>query len=424
MAGFDWDMFNSIGNAVAPIIQMGTSLGTTSMAAAANSHMQERMFQQQKELNDISYERNKEMVNQQRQWNLEDYDKLMRDTSPSAAAQRYRDAGMSQAAALMASGDVSPTTQQTTLAPPEAGSVPQMPQTPWSHFNVDFLGILRAVQALRKEKVEADIAEDTKDSNTKGILDYNEAKWVTLQTMREDLAFKLKTNPYSANSIRYRSEADVYLPEQARINIQEARVNYATALENYGFLRKYHEQEFNKIQEEINKIVAETANVQQDSATKKSQENLNNANAALAYANVGVANATKENIITDTKGKKLENYGKVIENVFKEHGMPETSWQRVGALVDSGKLPINKVGSYLGHCQSYVLTAQDTFSSSPELRNAFLHDLVPGAGKGDLVPLRSQGIFNRFQRDINSTEKYDLNTFDSLFNPLFHRWKK
>lgn len=424
MAGFDWDMFNTIGNAIAPIIQMGTSLGTTSMAAAANAGLQERMFKQQKELNDIAYERNKEMVQQQRDWNLEDYDKLMRDTSPSAAAQRFRDAGMSQAAALMASGDVSPQVQQTSFAPAEAGSVPQMPQSPWSRFNFDFLGALRAVQALRKEKVEADEAEDTKESNIKGILDVNEAKYVALQSAREDLRFKLETNPYSANAIRYRSQADSYLPEEMRLNVAQARVAYSTALENYGFLRKYHQKQFDEIQEQINKLVAETAKIGQDTATSKSQENLNNAQAGLARANTAVANATAENIQTDTKGKKLQNYGQVIENVFKEYGMPENSWQRVSALVESGKLPLDKVGEYLSRCKWYVDSAHDTFTSSPELRNAFLHDIVPGAGKGDLVPLRSQGLFNRFQRDINSTEKYDLNTFDLLFNPMFHKWKK
>lgn len=143
------DALNSLGSSLWGVAGNVASAG---ISAAQNEKLQKMVYEQQSELSDKTFWQNNAFAQQQRQWNLEDYDRIMRDTSPSAAVQRFKDAGMSSAGAVMSAGDVQPQINSAGLPQMSTPSAPSAPYGSWDKLDFDILGALRSAMAFRKEK--------------------------------------------------------------------------------------------------------------------------------------------------------------------------------------------------------------------------------------------------------------------------------
>lgn len=392
-------------------------MASSSIAAAKNWEMQNHLFDQQKQLQADTYYYNKLLMKQQRTWNLEDYDRTLHDTSPAASVQRFKEAGLSSAAAAQAAGDIQPVTGANTAASLGVPSAPAADYGSWNKLNFDILGSLRQVMALRKEKVEAENAESTQWSDIQGVLTINEAKEVGLKMAYENLRFAYETNPYSANSLKYKMQSDSMLPQIQRFAVQQAEQNYKSAVQKYDWIEKFKPFEFKKLQEEIDNLIANKYKTAQDTVTSRSQQQLNKANVGVAQATQGNIEENTELIKTQNEGEKLKNIGYDIDNVLKSFGTPENDAKRISALVTSGVLPAKAIGTYLQNCANYVRTGRDTFTNDGDvdLRSVFVHDIAPGIGESDKVPVWSHGSLYRPAREgRDNLPKWLQNFFDSF----------
>lgn len=397
---YDFDLSSALNS----LNQITGNITSTAMGIAGSKHLQKLAYQQQKEINTTAFNRQKELMELQRGWNIEDYDKILNDTSPEAAVQRFKAAGLSSAAAAQAAGDITPTQNPTSLGSVPSSSAPSYPSM--SPFNIDILGSMRQAMALRKEKVEAENMEATQISDIKGVLDVNEAKNVALQAAWESLRFTLETNPYSSRSMYYKSLGDQHFPELQKLAVETAEQNLKTAREMYDYLVNVHPKELKKLDEEIKEIQESVKKLHQDINTGRSQEVLN-------YANVGVANATEQNINKNTevqeeqrKGTILSNYTKVIDNAVKKWGASESQVQSVNALVQEGLIQPTQITAYFNLISQYTKTGYDTFKGDNDLRNVFIHQLVPGLGEADKVPVWSHGTLYRPFRELRDNPSH------------------
>lgn len=393
------------------------NMASTSLAAAKNKEMQKMVYEQQRQLQQDTFLYNNALAQQQRNWNLEDYYRTLKDTSPESSVQRFKDAGLSSAAAAQAVGDIQPVTNPSSLASVGTPSAPAPDYGAWNHLNFDVLGSLRQVMALRKEKVEAENAESTQWSDIQGVLTLNEAKEVALKLSYENLRYAYETNPYSAASMKYRMQSDSMLPQLQYFAVKQSEMNYKSAVQKYDWTEKFKPQEFKKLQEEIDNLIASKYKTAQDTATSRSQQALNTANIGVAQATQGNIEANTALTNTQNEGEKLKNIGLDIDNVLKQFGAPDNDAKRISALVTSGVLPSKAVGTYLQNCQLYVKTGRDIFSKDGDfdLRSVFVHDIVPGIGEGDKVPVWSHGSLFRPARETRDTmPKWLQDFFDSF----------
>lgn len=410
----DTSMLDALGNTLWGV---AGNMASTSLAAAKNKEMQKMVYEQQRQLEQDTFLYNNALAQQQRNWNLEDYERTLKDTSPEASVQRFKDAGLSSAAAAQAAGDIQPVTNPSSLPSVSTPSAPAPDYGAWNKLNFDILGSLRQVMALRKEKVEAENVESTQWSDIQGVLTMNQAKDVGLKMAYENLRYAYETNPYSASSLRYKMQSDSLLPQIQKLAVKQAEQNYKSAVQKYEWTEKFNPVEFKKMQEEIDNLIANKYKTAQDIVTSRSQQQLN-------QANVGVAEATKVNIEENTEltrnqieGERLKNLGIEIENVLKQFGSPENDAKRISALVTSGVLPSKAVGIYLTNCANYVRTGRDTFSrdGDVDLRSVFVHDIAPGIGESDKVPVWSHGSLFRPAREARETMPKWLQDFFNSF---------
>lgn len=343
-------------------------------------------------------EANKELAEQQNQWNIDQWNREINYNDPSAQVDRLRKAGLSAAAAAQSVSNIPASSLQSAdLANQQIGNPMQAAPygNPMSGLMqaMDFAGSMlnfgRGMAALRKENVEANVAEHTEASSIDSILTQNDAQHVALNMQIEELRHQIASNPYHERSIRYKAEADSYSPEISRLTMNDWKLKVKTAEEYYGWVPKYHDKQIEEIQSVIDKNIQE----------KKESESRVEVNKST----VGVNNATISNLNADTDNKRetkklitQEWVGKVVENVLQRFGAPQDPTLRFGALVASGVLKASEVGEFLKASKSYVESSGRVFNTStPALRDIFLYSLNPGAGAGANTPVWSHGTVTK-----------------------------
>lgn len=338
---------------------------------------------------------NLQLAREQNEWNLEQWHRQNEYNEPAHQAQLLRDAGLSSAAAAQSvSGVPASPLQSADLANQQIGNA--MQAAPYGANGFDkilgtvgnIVGAARAVAALRKENVQATIAEQTQSAQVDSILTERDAKNVALHQAQEDLRQSIVTNPYHARSIRYKAEADSYLPEISRLTMKDWKLKVKTAQEYYGWIPKFHDKQIDEIQSVIDKNIQE----------KKESESRVEVNKST----VGVNNASIRNLNADTENKKetknlikQEWVGKVVENALQRFGSPQDPTLKFGALVASGVLKASEVGEFLKASKSYVESSGKEFVGTTHMRDIFMYSLNPGIGEGAKTPVWSHGSFTK-----------------------------
>lgn len=325
--------------------QLLGSVGGASIAAASSKALQKMVYEQQQQLMYEQNDLNRENMAIQHKYNVEDYERALYESSPQRMMQRYREAGLSDAAAAMAAGEItqngsiSPVTMQGASAP----TPPQMDTSFLSSLNFDVLGVLRGLAALRKEKAEATKAEKDVKTYDERVFTALDAQRAETEQRRQTIDNVSKSFPYSLKALEYNAKASERLPElrdleiqQHKANIDMARQSYELAKQKFGFLEKMNQKELRRMDEEIK-------NVQKQYDLFVSQIGVNKSQASLNAAQQGLTEQETENVGKYGKGIDLENAANEIKNIYLKYGSPESTAQRIGALIAEGKININNI---------------------------------------------------------------------------------
>ena len=351
--------------------------------SAAASVLNTSATNEQNEINArLTNKANRELAEQQNQWNIEQWNRENAYNDPAEQVKRLRGAGLSAAAAAQSiegAGNAAPL-QSADLSNQQAPA-PAIPADFSGLSGMNIIGLAREYEQYRMDKVKADIAQRTKESDIKGILTDNDAKeWSLAQGVRGFL-YDLKADPYRLRKIKYDVESSKYQPKLQKIALKIQKVNYKRAEQDYGYLSQMYPEEIRKIGEEIKSIIA---HAEKERAEKK------------------VADAQVQNVEQDTalkgeqtKGQSLINFGQVIENAFKKHGAPASEAGRIAALVNDHVLKIDQIDPYLSAIRYYIISGGKKFNASQDLRSVFINDIAPGIGKDYKVPLWSHGTANK-----------------------------
>ncbi|MBO5887143.1 MAG: hypothetical protein J6Q60_03870 [Bacteroidaceae bacterium] len=301
-------------------------IGSTNSANSAN-------LQATRETN----EANKQLAQQQNNFNYRMWQENNQYNSPLAQMRRFREAGLSGAAAAQAvSGVPSQPVQSANLANQVTPPPVQAPD--YSFIGQNFIGIARELAALKKENAEANIAETNAQWQPDVILTKvgaEQAAWkLTMQQLFENQnTFGLRMNGmWLDNEGKMRYNRNLELMNQKLnqdIDLLQKQVN--------AFDRN----------NEINyqKSVQELRNLIKDGINKDKQGQLTDAQIANTNANTGKTLAETENVYKTgeqieavTEGQRINNSIQSIQKILAENGYPDNFQQRVASLMSSGQM--------------------------------------------------------------------------------------
>lgn len=380
-----------MGQIISAGINQATSLATQGMNMRLQRETNANNLQIARETNQA----NAELAGRQNEWNLLQWARENAYNDPSAQVQRLKGAGLSAAAAAQSiegAGNAQPL-QSADLANQQMPNPSQAPTFDFSGLSAsNIIGVARELEALRKDKVEANVAEQSQGAQIENVLTDTDVKKAALKLTLQDIQFRAEQQPYSLQALKYHAQGMQYFPEIQRTLKDYQEENYKLAQQQYGFLEQYNPEKLREIGETINKIIAEA---------EKERAEKRQADAMTANINQDTKNKGEE-----FKGIVLRNFGQVIQNALGKAGFPEDNAQKFGALVRDGVLKPSDIPEYLIASRSYVVSGGQFFNGSPDLRNVFIHTLNPGIGEGYKVPVWSHGTLFRpldfFRRSFGS----------------------
>lgn len=308
---------------------------------------------------------NRELAKMQNAWNRKQWEDTNAYNTPAQQVQRFKEAGFSSSAAAQAAqGFPSSPMQSADLATDQTGS----PMTP-AHGdpNASFMAVLNSIgsvlqfsrqfQQLRLDKVAADKAEVTKESDINGILTANDAKrWALRQTIQQ-FEYDLKANPYKLHQEWNKSRASEYLPEQEHLALMYAKQNYDLAKQRFGFLEKMNEAELKKMTEEISNVLKEREEI----ASRIQVNKATSSNLAATTENI---NADTENKKAQKEGFEAESVTKRLQSILVKHGSPDSVAQRLAALLTEKEIDVKQLSDDFDSTIDYLRRGYESFGKT------------------------------------------------------------
>ena len=204
---------------------------------------------------------NKELAEQQNQWNLEQWQRENEYNHPAEQAKRLKEAGLSSAAAAQAvTGGQAGRLQSANLANQTAPPAPQIPD--FSGLDsMSIIGIARQFEALRKESADADITEIDANLHEDVVLTDIDAKIAAARATTDANKRENELHPYRMSQEFYKAKSDKQyvglLKEQRRL----AKFNVQKAQQELHFFKEKSRAEIDKILQEINNLQKQGKNM-------------------------------------------------------------------------------------------------------------------------------------------------------------------
>lgn len=371
---------------VSGAIQSLGNLGVAKMNQNAQRQANNTYLQGVRETN----EANKELAQQQNQWNLEQWWRENVYNAPSQQVQRLKDAGLSSAAASQAiegAGNAA-SIQSADLANQQAAQPLQAPQFDLNAIP-SLLGMMRELVEMRKTSSEADIKEKENSFFNRVMLTDLDAKQADIDYRKYQLFKEQKSFPYSLQALRYNASASSFNPalkEQelaiARANQEQIEMNVKRARQDFDWLDKMHEQEFKQMLQQIK-------NLQKQYDVYSSQEKLNNANA-------GLASAATETEHQKAKLTKAQFVSQGLDNILKEHGSPDSVAGRTAAMYSEGVLSLDQLDKALEGMVNYVQHGKDALNVNEDTKDYYYYLYNEGKSNASKLGAHTLGGFREF----------------------------
>ena len=297
---------------------------------------------------------NKELAEQQNQWNREQWEDENAYNHPAEQAKRLKEAGLSDAAAAQAvTGGQAGRLQSANLANQVAPPAPSIPD--FSGLDsMSIIGIARQFEALRKESADADITETNAEWQDEIIFTELDAKraaaWATADANRREN----ELHPYKIQQDYYKAKSDKeyvgYLKSQKRL----ANLNCDKVQQEISVFMK-------KSQAEIDEIAARIENLgKQGKVLDAQEENIK--------ASTNKINQETSNLQKDGELKKLEIEAKELQNIMAETGLPQDFLGVKASQIMAGKITLQDFASDLRTFKRSSYSLYNSLASSPITR--------------------------------------------------------
>ena len=314
---------------------------------------------------------NKELAEQQNQWNLEQWHRENDYNHPAEQAKRLQEAGLSKAAAAQSvSGGEARSLQSANLANQVAPPAPQIPD--FSGLNaMSIIGIARQFEALRKESADADITETNAEWQDEIIFTELDAKRVAARATADANTRENELHPYRLQQDYYKAKSDKeyvgYLKSQKRL----ADLNCDKVHQEISVFMK-------KSQAEIDEIAARIENLgKQGKVLDAQEENIK--------ANTAKTNQETTNLKKDEKLKELEIDAKELQNIMSQTGLPQDFLGVKASQIMTGKITLQDFASDLRTFKRSSYSLYNSLANSPITRQWARELLKHNADGGTIV---------------------------------------
>ena len=318
---------------------------------------------------------NKELAEQQNEWNLQQWHRENAYNHPAEQAKRLKEAGLSDAAAAQAvSGGQASSLQSANLANQVAPPAPQIPDLSGLD-SMNIIGIARQLEALRKESADADITETNAKWQDEIVFTDLDARRVAVKATADANSRANELHPYRLQQDYYKAKSDKvyvgYLKSQKRL----ANLNCDKVQQEISVFMK-------KSQAEIDEMAARIENLgKQGKVLDAQHENI--------QANTAKTNQETTNLKKEEKLKELEIDAKELQNIMSQTGLPQDFLGVKASQIMAGKITLQDFASDLRTFKRTSYSLYNSLASSPITRQwareILKHNLDGGSVVTDIV---------------------------------------
>ena len=301
-------------------------IGSTNSANSAN-------LQATRETN----EANKQLAQQQNNFNYQMWQENNQYNSPLAQMRRFREAGLSGAAAAQA---VSGVPSQPVLSANLSNQVtpPPMQAPDYSFIGQNFIGIARELAALKKENAEANIAETNANFQPQLLFTKLQAEQAAWQATVQQTMHEAKMFPYRFAQGYYETKTKKAYADNVHLYIKQQELNVKQMQQQVDSFWRNNDIQYQKSVQELRNLFQQGKNLEKEGKNIDADTNLKNAQTAVAGANVEKINAETQNIKDANEGVKANSRIQQVQAILAENGYPDNFQQRVAGLMASGQM--------------------------------------------------------------------------------------
>lgn len=277
-------------------------------------------------------EANKQLAQQQNNFNYRMWQENNQYNSPLAQMRRFREAGLSGAAAAQAvSGVPSQPVQSANLANQVTPPPVQAPD--YSFIGQNFIGLARELAALKKENAEANIAETTAQFQPQMLLTDIQTKQAAWKLTMQELREKMSTFGLRQQGMWLDNEGKKLYNKNLDLMNKKLDMDTQFIQEQIKHFKQISPLQIKQLAEEINGILLDNKN-------KEKQGKLLDAQTGQVQAQTAKTNA-------ETEGQKYQNQITFIQSKLHEYGYPDHFAERMAVLCKTNQLSTHDIEGFL-----------------------------------------------------------------------------